>query len=72
VDLSGVRDASAVAPTIASSLGVRAAGAGPLDGLVHRLADRELLLVFDNFEQVTDAADVVDRLLHAARAFASW
>jgi predicted ATPase/class 3 adenylate cyclase len=66
VDLSGVRDASAVAPTIASSLGVRAVGAGPLDGLVHRLADRELLLVLDNFEQVTDAADVVDRLLHAA------
>jgi predicted ATPase/class 3 adenylate cyclase len=66
VDLSGVRDASAVAPTIVASLGVREAGPDPVEGLVHWLSNRELLLVLDNFEQVVDAAEVVDRLLRAA------
>ena len=66
VDLSGVRDASAVAPIIAASLGVRDAGPQPEEGLVNHLRDRELLLVLDNFEQVADAAGVVDRLLLGA------
>ncbi len=65
VDLSGVRDASAVAPIVAASLGVHATGSEPVDALVNHLAGRRLLLVLDNFEQVADAGDVVDCLLRA-------
>jgi predicted ATPase len=47
--LAPLRDAALVAETIAQTLGAK-------DGLAGHIADRELLLLLDNFEQVVDAA----------------
>jgi predicted ATPase len=67
VDLSAVTDPGAVAAAIASALGLVAQGREqPLDMLARRLADRGMLLVLDNFEQVLDAAPVVADLLERA------
>lgn len=38
-------------------------GGSPLDAVVDRLADRQMLLVLDNFEQVLDAGSSVSELL---------
>src|SRR3954471_11803783 len=51
VDLSTTTNPALVAAAMADSLG-SGNGGGPLERLVAFLADRELLLVFDNFEQV--------------------
>ncbi|MBA2278327.1 MAG: adenylate/guanylate cyclase domain-containing protein, partial [Chloroflexia bacterium] len=57
VDLAPIADASLVLPTIATTLGVREGGGQSLrDALVAYLAEKRLLLVLDNFEQVLDAA----------------
>jgi predicted ATPase len=55
-------------PTIAEGLGVRE-GAGMSIGLslAHALADAHLLLVLDNFEQLTEAAPALADLLVGAR-----
>ncbi|HEX9738384.1 MAG TPA: adenylate/guanylate cyclase domain-containing protein [Candidatus Limnocylindria bacterium] len=67
VDLAPVTDASLVASAVASSTGVREAPAQPLTAtLADALRDKELLLVLDNFEQITDAAPLVADLLGAA------
>jgi len=67
VDLAPLTDASLVAPVVASSVGVRETADRPLaETLIQELRDKELLLVFDNFEQVTDAAPLVADLLGAA------
>jgi predicted ATPase len=64
VDLSPVSDAGAVAESIASALGFVSQGSEtPVDTLQRRLADRHMLLVIDNFEQVLAAAPVVGQLL---------
>jgi predicted ATPase len=64
VDLSPVSDAGAVAESIASALGFVSQGSEtPADTLQRRLADRHMLLVIDNFEQVLAAAPVVGQLL---------
>ena len=66
VDLSPVRDPELVAATIAARLGVRATGLTPLaELLVAHLAERRLLLVLDNLEQVLPARDLVQGLLDA-------
>ena len=68
VDLAPVTDASLVASAVASSTGVREAADLPLTAtLADALRDKELLLVLDNFEQVTDAVPLVAELLGAAR-----
>ena len=67
VDLSSVVDPAVVAPTVAKALGVREEGGRPVLGAVKdHLRHREALIVFDNFEQVVDAAAVVEELLAAA------
>jgi class 3 adenylate cyclase len=67
VDLSTVTDPAVVASTIAAAVGVRKDPTeDPLDTLARHLADRELLLVVDNLEQVLDAARALGRLLDAA------
>jgi len=67
VDLAPITDASLVASALASSAGVREAADKPLAAtLADELRDKELLLVLDNFEQVTDAAPLVADLLAAA------
>ena len=58
VDLSPVSDAGAVAESIASALGFVSQGSEtPVDTLQRRLADRHMLLVIDNFEQVLAAVE---------------
>ncbi|MFN2557886.1 MAG: AAA family ATPase [Nitriliruptorales bacterium] len=68
VDLSAVTLPELVATAIAGALGVREeAGRPMLDTLRDHLRDQELLLVLDNFEQVTGAGpSVLEPLLRAA------
>jgi predicted ATPase/transcriptional regulator with XRE-family HTH domain len=64
VDLIPIQEPDRVLPSIAQALGVRSDGATPLrDALVTALAERNILLVLDNFEQVLPAARVVVDLL---------
>jgi predicted ATPase/class 3 adenylate cyclase len=63
VDLSGSRDTDALLGAIARAVGLSEASDRPLvEDLTDRLRDRQVLLVLDNFEQVTEAASVVARL----------
>ncbi|MGH2392798.1 MAG: ATP-binding protein, partial [Candidatus Limnocylindria bacterium] len=67
VDLAPVTDPSLVASAVASSVGVREAADQSLAlTLGQALRDKDLLLVIDNFEQVTDAAPMVADLLGSA------
>jgi predicted ATPase len=69
VALSHVEDAEGVAPAIAQALGVRErAGETPVDGVKEflRTAGGPVLLLVDNFEQVTAAAPLLGELLSAA------
>jgi predicted ATPase len=67
VDLSSVTDARLVPDAIASALGLVVQGRErPLDALGRRLADRDMLIVVDNFEQVLEAAPVLADLLQRA------
>ena len=64
VDLSTARDTEAVLAAIASTIGLDAPTAETLlDELRDRLRDEHVLLILDNFEQVTAAAPAVARLL---------
>jgi predicted ATPase/class 3 adenylate cyclase len=67
VPLEALRDPKLVPPAIATALGVTLPADRPaLDALETWLAERELLLVLDNFEQVTAAGPDIARLLAAA------
>lgn len=67
VDLSALRDPALVPMTITQALRL---GVDPGGDALHAargyLRDREALLVIDNFEQVTEAAKVVEELVSAA------
>ena len=66
VPLSAVRDPALVLPALAQALSLRETGGQPLpETLAAALADRHLLLVLDNFEQVLAAAPQVTQLLAA-------
>ncbi len=57
VDLAPERDAEGAFSAIARTLAIEgAADAPPLEALKRGLAERHMLLLLDNFEQVTDAA----------------
>jgi predicted ATPase len=58
VGLAPLRDPALVTETIAQTLGAK-------DGLAEHIGERELLLLFDNFEQVVEAAPVLSQLLEA-------
>ena len=58
VGLATLRDPALVTETIAQTLGAR-------DGLAEHIAERELLLLLDNLEQVIDAAPDLSELLSA-------
>lgn len=64
VELAAVEDVDLVPAAIAARLGGQPAGT--LDALVARLADRDLLLVLDNLEQIPDAGALVTALLSGA------
>ena len=69
VPLAPVRDPQLVLPTLARALGVRETSAVHLrHELEAVLARRQMLLVLDNFEQVSEAATAVGDLLAAAPA----
>ena len=55
VPLAPLRDPQLVLETAAQALGAE-------DGLVEHIADKSLLLLFDNFEQVVEAAPDVAEL----------
>jgi predicted ATPase len=67
IDLASVRDPDLLATTAAHTIGIREGGSRtPLENLKEYLAKREMLLLFDNFEQIIGAAPVVADLLAAA------
>jgi len=67
VALATITDPDLVIPTIASTLNVRESGGQPVDVLLkHYLAEKHLLLVLDNLEQVISAASKIGELLSAA------
>ncbi len=67
IDLAQVSDPSLVSATIAHTIGIREGGGQPpLETLKDYLAASEMLLILDNFEQVTQAATDVSQLLAAA------
>jgi predicted ATPase len=64
VDLSAARDTESVLAAIAHAIGLEATAAESLsDELRERLRDEHVLLILDNFEQVTQAAPTVAQLL---------
>ncbi|MGI8549986.1 MAG: protein kinase domain-containing protein [Dehalococcoidia bacterium] len=66
VPLAPVSDPSLVAPTIAQTLGVRETGGQPiLEVLKEFLKRRQMLLLLDNFEQITAAARLLTEILAA-------
>jgi predicted ATPase/serine/threonine protein kinase len=64
IDLAPISDAELVATAIAKPLGIQESGSKSLtENLKDVLKDKRLLLLLDNFEQVTDAASLVKELL---------
>ena len=64
VSLAPVTDPALVASTVVHTLGVETRGNQPLiDTLAEHLREKEMLLILDNFEQVLEAATVVETLL---------
>ncbi|NII70084.1 DUF4062 domain-containing protein [Microbacterium ulmi] len=65
--LEGVLEPGLLLPTIAYTLGIRDNGEAALEERIsHALADRRVLIVLDNFEQVVDSAPVLVRLYTVA------
>ncbi len=71
VDLASVSAAELVPAAIAAALGLNTSGGRLLTDVVSYLRGKRLLLVLDNFEQVTEAAPVVAELLAAAPGLAT-
>jgi predicted ATPase/class 3 adenylate cyclase len=66
VALDAVTDPPLVMSAIAASVGVEAGTRPPLERVSEWAADRHVLLVLDNFEQVVGAAPDISQLLRAA------
>jgi len=67
VELAAVTDAGLLPGTIAGALELRELPGEPIvETLANELRDKQLLLVLDNFEQLTDAAGTVAELLTVA------
>jgi len=67
VNLAPISAPELVAGAIAQTVGVRETAGRPLlDGLYDYLRDKHMLLLLDNFEQVSPAAPVIAELLAAA------
>jgi predicted ATPase len=72
VDLSLLRDPAQVLPAIGTALGLREVNAGSLVNQIHGfLAERETLLILDNFEHLLGSAAVVANLL-GGRTSSFW
>src|SRR5688572_8534194 len=69
VELTTVQDSTRVIPAIAAAMGFAESGSQSLvDTLISALREAQVLLVLDNFEQVTEAAPAIMELLVAAPA----
>ncbi len=69
VDLVPATDTRSMAEAIASATGLRLTGSDLVAALVAQATDRQMLLVIDNCEHITDdAAEVIDRLLERCEA----
>jgi predicted ATPase/class 3 adenylate cyclase len=66
VPLASIEDAALVPSTIAHTLGLAEETRPIMETLTEHLRDKEMLLILDNFEQITEAAPSVSDLLHAA------
>ena len=67
VDLAPIQDTQLVLSTIAGTLDIREVPGEPLmETLKHSLADKRMLLLLDNFEQIIDAALFVSEILSAS------
>jgi predicted ATPase/transcriptional regulator with XRE-family HTH domain len=67
ISLAALEDSDLVIPAIARGLGIKESRERTLDeALLNRLADKDLLLVLDNFEQVVPAARQVAEILAAS------
>jgi predicted ATPase/class 3 adenylate cyclase len=67
IDLAPLTDTSSVPSAVATALGVKEeSGRDLTDTLTDQLADRDLLLIPDNFEHLLDAAPLVGHLLGEA------
>ena len=67
VPLDAITDPDLVAPAIVSALGLAASGSvPPVDAVLEFIGAKRVLLLLDNFEQVVDAAPIVNRLLREA------
>ncbi len=67
VPLAPIADPALVPATIAQYVGLaERGGADPMQALLGHLADRQILLVVDNFEQVLPAAHLIGELLRGA------
>ncbi|NLP84409.1 DUF4062 domain-containing protein [Microbacterium sp. CFH 90308] len=65
--LEGVLEAGLLLPTIAYYLGIRDNGEAALEErIAHALAERKVLIVLDNFEQIVEAAPALVRLYNVA------
>lgn len=67
VPLENVLEPALLLPTIAYALGIRDNGEAALEERISRaLADRHVLMVLDNFEQIVEAAPILVRLFSLA------
>ena len=67
VRLASVTQPELVVPAIATALGIRAEEKGGADaGLLDAIAGRRMLLILDNFEQVTAAAPAISQILESS------
>ena len=63
VDLAPVADAALVASATGAALAIDAPGEQAIERIVDAVHNRDLLLILDNFEQVSDAAPVVNLIV---------
>jgi predicted ATPase/class 3 adenylate cyclase len=66
VPLASIEDPALVTSTIAHTLGLAEETRPIMETLTEHLRDKEMLLILDNFEQITEAAPVVADLLQVA------
>jgi predicted ATPase len=64
IELASITNHDLVASTIAKALGIKETGTEPIiEILKDNLRDKKMLLVLDNFEQVTESAPIIGELI---------
>ncbi len=67
IDLAPIRDPALIVTTTAHTIGIREGGGRPLlENLTDFLTNKRMLLIFDNFEQIIDAAPALAEILSAS------